>query len=138
MEVIDQAQGVSQGLLVEGAGSRDLEVGEKWGRASGAEVLASAELSRHMAPSPRCEELWSRGAAGLAARSPAPPPFSAASPAPSQPATGVPLPVALHVRWAVCPSGTLTAPSRSSFSILGGTGRSKETGGYPTGLARLG
>lgn len=51
---------------------------------------------------------------------------------------GVPLPVALHVRWAVCPSRTLTAPSRSSFSILGGTGRSKETGGYPTGLARSG
>lgn len=36
--------------------------------------------------------------------------------------------MALHVRWAVCPSGTLTASSRSSFSILGGTGKKQGDG----------
>lgn len=37
-----------------------------------------------------------------------------------------PLPETLHLSWAVSPSGTLTASSRSSFSILGGTARSRE------------
>lgn len=37
-----------------------------------------------------------------------------------------PLPVALQVSWAVCPSGTLVTSSRSWPSIVGGTRRSRE------------
>ena len=37
-----------------------------------------------------------------------------------------PLPETLHIRWTISPSGTLTVSSTSSFSILGGTARSRE------------